>query len=66
MPAGFVKTHKGQPGSQFKVKGDLTGDAFITNLENINKQRVQQDKAMAQGAGGPEPAKRSETLSKET
>ena len=40
LPAGFVKVNRGEPIGHYKVSKDLTGEAFITNLETVNKRRV--------------------------
>ena len=40
LPAGFVKVNRGEPIGHYKVSKDLTGEAFITNLESVNKRRV--------------------------
>ena len=40
LPAGFVKVNRGDPVGHYKVTKDMTGEAFITNLENVNKRRV--------------------------
>ena len=42
LPAGYVKINRGEPVGHYKVSKDMQGEAFITNLENINKKRVEQ------------------------
>ena len=42
LPAGYVKVNRGEPVGHYKVGKELTGEAFITNLENINKKRVEE------------------------
>ena len=42
LPAGFVKVNRGEPVGHYKVGKEITGEAFITNLENVNKRRVEQ------------------------
>ena len=42
LPAGYVKVNRGQPVGHYKVGKDLAGEAFITNLETINKKRVEE------------------------
>ena len=37
LPQGYVKVDNGKVGAQFKVDKDMTGEAFISNLEEINK-----------------------------
>ena len=36
-PKGFVRVKNGTTGPQYKVDGTLTGEAAISNLENICK-----------------------------
>ena len=40
LPAGFVKVNRGEPIGHFKITKEMSGEAFITNLETINKKRV--------------------------
>ena len=40
LPAGFVKVNRSEPIGHYKITKELSGEAFITNLENINKNRV--------------------------
>ena len=42
LPEGYVKVNRGEPVGHYKVPKDLQGEAFITNLETINKRRVEQ------------------------
>ena len=42
LPAGYVKINRGEPVGHYKVSKDMQGEAFITNLETINKKRVEQ------------------------
>ena len=42
LPAGYVKVNRGEPVGHYKVGNELSGEAFITNLENINKKRVEE------------------------
>ena len=44
LPAGYVKVNRGEPIGHYKVSKDMTGEAFITNLETINKKRVEQQR----------------------
>ena len=41
LPAGYVRVNRGDPVGHYKVSKDMQGEAFITNLENINKKRVE-------------------------
>ena len=40
LPAGFVKVNRGEPIGHYKITKEMSGEAFITNLETINKKRV--------------------------
>lgn len=40
LPEGYVKVNRGEPIGHYKVTKDMSGEAFITNLETINKKRV--------------------------
>ena len=42
LPAGYVKVNRGEAVGHYKVGKEMQGDAFITNLEAINKKRVEQ------------------------
>ena len=41
LPAGYVKVNRGEPVGHYKVGKEIQGEAFITNLEAINKKRVE-------------------------
>ena len=40
-PDGFVRVNLDEPIADFKVTKEMTGEKFIENLENVNKQRAQ-------------------------
>ena len=40
LPAGMVRVNRGEAIGHYKVGKELTGEAFITNLEKANKRRV--------------------------
>ena len=42
LPEGYVRVNRGEPVGHYKVGKELTGEAFIKNLENVNKRRVEQ------------------------
>lgn len=50
LPPGFMRVNKGEPFGHYKVGKELTGEAFITNLEQVNKRRVELQSAMAETA----------------
>ena len=41
LPKGYIKVNRGEPVGHYKVGKEITGEAFITNLENVNKRRVE-------------------------
>ncbi len=41
LPIGYVKVNRGEPIGHYKVGKEITGEAFITNLEQVNKRRVE-------------------------
>ena len=53
LPAGYVKVNRDDPAQapgHYKVSKNMTGEAFINNLETINKKRVES------GVSTPTPA----------
>ena len=40
-PEGFVRVNLDEPIADFKVTKEMTGEKFIENLENVNRQRAQ-------------------------
>ena len=40
LPAGCVKVQRGEQVGTYRVTKDMTGETFISNLEQINKKRV--------------------------
>ena len=45
LPKGYVRVNRGEPVGHYKVGKELTGEAFIENLEAVNKRRVEINKA---------------------
>ena len=41
LPEGFTKVNREEPIGHYRPGKDLKGEAFITNLENVNKKRVE-------------------------
>ena len=41
VPNGFVKVNLDEPIADFKVTKEMTGERFIENLENVNRQRAE-------------------------
>ena len=40
VPDGFVRVNLDEPIGNFKVTKEMTGERFIENLENVNKERA--------------------------
>ena len=41
VPEGFIKVNLDEPIADFKVHDGMTGEKFIQNLENVNRQRAE-------------------------
>ena len=43
LPKGYVKVNRDEPIGHYRPGKEITGEAFIRNLENANKRRINED-----------------------